>query len=114
MTRDKIIHAIHANFTEFRKIWKDRSREQGLGALVFTSDDDDTGEEDDMTCEFWTIGELRGYLRRMQEYDEVMYQWLISAVREGGYPIVIFSKDPHPGMEQLHVSFVRNDTGLQT
>ena len=107
MTREEIIQTTHSNFSEFRQIWKDHSREQGLGALVFNSDED-AGDEDDIDCEYWTIHELRGYLRRMEEFDEVMYQWLVSAVREGGYPIVIFSRDDQPGKEQLHVSSVTN------
>jgi len=72
---------------------------------VFSSDEVSC-EEDEIQCEFWTLGELRGYMRRMQCCDEVFYKWLRAAEKEGGYPVVIFSPSSQPEMEQLHFSCV--------
>jgi|GEM_PF-3156732 len=106
MTKLEIIHATHSNFSEFLRIWRDHRREQGLGALVFVSEEM-TGNEEEVSCEYWTLSELRQYMRRMQQYDEVFYKWLTNAEREGGYPIIIFSSGAGAEIEQLHFSSVK-------
>jgi hypothetical protein len=105
MTRNEILQATHANFSEFMLIWREYKRDRGLGALVFTSDEISC-DQDEVQCEFWTLSELREYLRRMQQCDEVFYKWLKSAEQEGGYPVVIFSPINQPDFEQLHFSCV--------
>jgi len=106
MTRKEILQATHANFSKFLRLWRDHKREQGLGALVFTSEED-SADEDEMRCEFWTLSELRHHIRRMNECDEVVYTWLKEGERDGGYPIVIFSPGCQPGCEQLDFSRVK-------
>jgi len=86
----KILEVAQSGYREFLDIWRRHRKTQGPGALVFMSADiPDDG--DDITCEYWTIGDLRRYVRTMNECDEVVYKWLTEAVREGGYPVVIFS-----------------------
>jgi len=105
MTRNEILQTTHANFDEFRALWLDHVRDKGLGALVFSLDEV-SGDEDEIQCEYWTLSELRDYVRRMQECDEVVYTWLKNAEHAGGYPIVIFSRGSEPDCEQLHFSSV--------
>jgi hypothetical protein len=105
MTRREILQATQASFGEFMRIWRDYKRDRGLGALVFTSDEVSC-EEDEVQCEFWTLSELRQYMQRMQQCDEVFYKWLKGAEQEGGYPVVIISPSSQPDIEQLHFSCV--------
>jgi len=106
MKRNEILKAIHGNFGEFLHIWLEHRQDRGLGALVFTSEEE-SGSDEELSCEYWTLNELRHYLRRMQECDEIFYSWLRNAEREGGCPIVIFCQSSRPGSEQLHFSSVR-------
>lgn len=107
MTRSEILQATHANFNEFMRIWRNYRKHQGLGALVFTSNEESC-EEDEVQCEFWTVSELRHYMRRMQQCDEVFYKWLRGAEQEGGYPVIIISPSMQPDIEQLHFACVSN------
>ena len=108
MTIPKILQVTRSGFKEFLNIWLQHKRNKGLGALVFMSEDL-PDEEDEIRCEYWTLGELRNYVRRMEECDEVIYKWLKRADGEGGYPIVIFSPTGAGGNEQLHFSVVTGE-----
>lgn len=106
MTRNEILQVTHVNFSEFQRIYLERKRDQGLGALVFMSEEG-SGTEDEVQCEYWTLSELRHYLRSMEQCDEVFYKWLTNVEGEGAYPIVIFSPNSELGCEQLHFACVR-------
>ncbi len=108
MTRKEILEAVRSGYSEFRHIWLEHKKDYGLGALVFTTDDLPDAL-DEVQCEYWTLSELRHYLRRMQEYDEVVYQWLNGAARGKGYPVVIFSQGSDPGCEQIHFACVTKE-----
>jgi len=106
MTRNEILQATHASYSEFLHIWTEHRRDRGMGALVFVSGAA-SGIEDEVRCEYWTLGDLRHYLRSVEQCDEVFYQWLKNAERAGGCPIVIFSPGTQGDGEQLHYSCVR-------
>ena len=86
MTKQEILRTTHAKFEEFRAVWADLVQELGFGALVFVSDDA-PGADDEIQCQFWTLGELRHYLRHEPEGNEVMSRLLRAAESGGGYPL---------------------------
>ena len=92
-TRDEILQASHERYSEYQHKWLELRREQGMGALVFMSDEVSVGE-DAIEFEYWTFDELRGHFRRMQECDETINKWLAYAQREGGYPVMIMCRTP--------------------
>jgi hypothetical protein len=86
----RILEIAHLGFKQFFAAWQMHTKELGPGALVFMSDDipDDC---DEVCFEYWTLNELRRHVRKIDEYDEVVYRWLRVATRDGGCPVVIFS-----------------------
>jgi len=103
----KILQVAQTGYREFLDIWRLHRKDHGPGALVFMSDEiADDGDE--VACEYWTLGDLRRYLRTMNECDEVVYKWLIDATREGGYPVVIFSSGKPDVIESIHFASITN------
>jgi len=103
----RILEVAHTGYKEFFDIWRKHVKVQGPGALVFMSSEiPDDGE--DISCEYWTLDDLRHYVRRMNECDEMMYKWISDAVREGGYPIAIFSAASPESTETIHFVTVTN------
>lgn len=106
MTKQEILHATQANFEELRSTWNDHMRDEGLGALVFVSGEI-SASTGGIECEYWTLGELRTYLRRMQENDEIVFKWLKLAKTGGGFPVVIISSGREDTSNELYLSSVR-------
>jgi len=106
MTKKEILQATQANFEELRETWNDHMRDEGLGALVFMSGEL-SAAEGRIDCEYWTLGELRSYLRRMQENDEIVFKWLKLARSGGGFPVVIISPGEHTESKELYLSSVK-------
>ena len=103
----KILEVAHTGYREFYDIWRMHCREEGFGALVFMSENiPEDGEE--VCCEYWTLADLRRYVRTMNECDEVIYKWITDAARDGGYPIVIFTSVAPNSIETIHFLTVTN------
>ena len=107
MEMKKILELAHTGYKEFFDVWRRHRKNQGPGALVFTTSEI-PDEGDNIPCEYWTLGELRQYVRRMNECDEVVGKWISDAAREGGYPIVIFSTADFEVTETIHFLTVTN------
>jgi len=106
MDKREILQATQANFEELRDTWNDHMRDEGLGALVFMSGVLPAAQGR-IECEYWTLGELRSYLRSMQENDEIVFKWLKLAKSGGGFPVVIISPGEQNESKELYLSSVK-------
>ena len=106
MRRQEILRAVHAAFNKFQKMWENNMRDVGLGALVFV-DEETVFTQGELACDYWTLADLRRYVRQVGENDEVVYQWLRAAETEGGFPVVVISPSAHPSGHNLVLSAMR-------
>jgi hypothetical protein len=103
-TRRALLQRIAEEYETLQPFWREGYYERGPGALVLYQRHTAVGDLRSV-AEFWTLGELRSYLRSLGCYDEFTYAWFHSVRDIDAFPAFVVGPDHE--MSRMKLSFYR-------
>jgi hypothetical protein len=103
-TRCTLLRRIVAEYESLEMFWCEGYFERGLGAVVLYQVHTAVGNLRSVS-EFWTLGDVRAYVRSLGYFDEFIHAWFTSVCEADAFPVLVIGAEGDSG--QMRLSFYR-------